>query len=280
MPASLVAAALISLAAALWVVSPQPFRQDGDETTGPIARSGVVEVNQISIHRQKTAYAAKGAELTYMSLALWLPVVKSGRTGEEYLVRLTELAPIKDETGKQLSTKARLEAIPELKDDTQADESAGVGGSSGPILMLTLDAPARGAAHLKLVKGKATVQRVMNETLHFEGLAKLAGKPLEHQRLKGYQITPSLEIKNASVEVSLRVPSRRGRLMNWSLTTRGGRLSPDSQGWSTEKEGGVLSQSYHGIGSKDVETAALELNVAVPVETKTLTFEFQNLELP
>jgi hypothetical protein len=276
-----IAAAVLFISIAVSSAAPScPWRQSDDETTGQIARSGVVEIQSIAIHRRKSAYAAKSADLTYMTLALWLPLAKSNVSGIEYLVRLNELEPIEDEKGRRLLTPGRLQEIPELKVDSQADESAGRDGTSGPILKLTLDAPARSAGNLKLVKGKATVHRVENESLRFEGLAKLVDKPLDHQKLKGYAITPSIETRNGGVEVSLRVPSRHGRLKNWSLTTRAGRLRPDSLGWSPEKEGGVLSQTFRGIGAKDIEAAVLELSMAVPVETRTFSFEFRNLELP
>lgn len=67
-----------------------------------IATSGQVEIASIRITREKVSDAAKEADLTNMQIELWL--TQSAATGSpgNYLVKLVELGPIEDDTGRLL----------------------------------------------------------------------------------------------------------------------------------------------------------------------------------
>lgn len=263
---------------AIVVVSFGPAFPCDDEFAGPIAKSGDAEIQQIAITRERVAYASKDADLTFMKLALWLPL-KGNDVGDGYLVRLNELQPIEDGSGKQLLSKIRLVDNAELFAEVRAHETQGRGGLTGPLLPLMLDAPSRGATRLKLVKGRATVHRIVEEKVSFEKFGSLVGKPLDHPKLKDFKTTPTLATERSSREVGLNLPARHGRLREWSLLKGGRKLQPYTHSWRPDETGvaGAVTQSYIG---EDVKDCTLELLLAVPVETRTFSFEFKDVELP
>jgi hypothetical protein len=258
----------------------KPVERQDRESTGPIARSGDVEIDQIGIERRKVSYADKEADLVYMTLSFWLPVGGEGGDfrREAYSIRLVELQPIEDNTGKLLSTKSRLQAIPALSEEISASQMASRVGKQGPILQMELDAPARGATSLKLVKGKVEVRRRMEgDILKFDDLATRIGKRLDHPKLKDFPITPSMKFEVESTWVTLHVPTEHVRLLNWKLVSRGRELSADGHGKGRRKDGVELWQVYTGDHRKN---CSLEIELAAPVEATTMPFEFKNLELP
>jgi hypothetical protein len=265
---------LPGVAAVLLLYGPGQAAQ-GPDRTGPIAVSGGAEIREVRIAREKVAYAAKDADLTNMTVGLWFPAKWKGR-GDGYLLRLTALSPVADDTGKVLSTKGRLADVPALRGEVRAEEIMAFGGRAGPVLRVLLDVPARPAKTLQALQGKAEVSRVRMEEVKF-GLAAAEGKPLAHPLLKGLKVTPSSSAGPLGITVTLRVPAMHARLVRWAVEAGGRQLRTTSLG--ERREGGEvdLEQTFPG---KLPKGCSLVLEVAVPVETKTFEFDFKDVELP
>jgi hypothetical protein len=247
------------------------------DATGIIAESGGAEVDEIKIVRRKVA---KHADILDMTLGLWLPLNGTFSTGDKYLVQLTELNPIKDDAGRLLSTKRPplFQSWEVGEGEVEAGTTKIMRGQQGPVLTLVLDAPARSASSLKQVKGKATVHLVKTETVSFTDIAATLGKRLEHQTLKELSVVPDIKTKGDETTVTLTVPVRHARLFDWYLKKDGQRLYGRVLGKRQPpgKDFVELTETYDG----DVKGCSLHLEIAVPVKSRTFTFEFKDLELP
>jgi hypothetical protein len=251
--------------------------KSGDETdAGPIAVSGGAEVYQIDITRRKASYAAKGADLTNMTLSVWYPELWKGNSTTQYLVKLTNLDPVIDDTGKLLSTKERRESIGVLQGEVFARETFGCKGKFGPVITMMLEAPARRATTLKTIKGKAEVARVRFQTVKFD-LASVIGKPLRHPLLKGVVIRPSTRQKDGQTIVALWVPTTHDRLVQWEVEASGLTLEWTSLGKKPGAGSIEIEQNYEG---KLPKGCLLVAKIAVPIETRIFEFNFQNVALP
>jgi hypothetical protein len=275
-------AATISAAVTLLVLGfPLPRKQLVEDVKSPraIAKSGGVEIHEIHITRRKVSYSAQGADLINMTIDLWFPGKVTGQfvDDEGYLVKLLELVPIEDDTGKTLTTKARLKDIATIKGEIRPSTSMSRGGQEGPVVTFVLEAPARGATAIKSIKGKAQVTRYMPTSLRFDDLPSIAGKPLKHPKLKDFEIVPTVEVKDGRTTVTLRVPVHHARLLDWNLGKGAVQLDSESRGESPVQGGVNLEQTYKGDRSKGY---SLHLSLAEPGATKVVEFVFKSVELP
>ena len=190
------------------------------ETVQPIAKCGVAVDHDIHIERQIASYAATGADLTHMTLTIWLPFSNAGATKDQFLARLIELETVEDDTGKLLSTKDRLQSDRGLKGQVLLPHNMQDfrAGREGKAIFLRLDAPARRASIIKHLKGTVEVQRVKIKTITFENIHGLVGKPLEHPELKGVTIVPSIEGDETSTTFTMEVTKGRPWPVDWSIS--------------------------------------------------------------
>lgn len=260
-------------ATVLFFVTSVLFAQQPDRTP-VIATSGDVEISAIRIARQKVSDAAKEADLTNMEIDLWFTSKAEGGPFRG-LLKVIELAAIEDDTGKLLSTKARLDALPFLNREVSADQSSIARGKTGPVIRVLLDAPAREAKAIKSIKGKAVVSRSSVARLEFKDLSAISGKPLDHPKLKGFKIEPTIKVEDGDTVLTLRLPADHARLVFWGLVKDGGVLSWNSE--SSADGGKEQDKTYPGDQMKD---SFLGLMIAEPSEPRTLDFNFQNVELP
>ena len=246
------------------------------EDTGPIAVSGDAEIDGIDIARRKAAYAARGADLTTMTVGLWFPADWKGEA-DAYLVKLTSLDPVVDDTGKVLSTHGRLADIRALRGEVQADCTPTIGGRTGPVLQMVLEVPARRATAIRIT-GKAEVSRARYQTVRFD-LATSLGKSLDHPllRRRGFKVRPLVQVKGGDTLVTLQVPAMHDYLVEWDVEAGGQPLGWNIQGVEPGAGGVQLEQWYAGPLPKG---CPLALQLAVPVETRTFAFDFRNVELP
>lgn len=243
----------------------------------PIATSGAVEIASIRIVREQDSDAVKDADLSNMQIELWLTQKGNGGKPNRYLVKLLELAPIEDDTGKVLSTKGRLKGIELLHGETNPRTSRMSRGKAGPIIGMTLDAPARQATRIKSIKGKASVSKSVLTRLRFENPEAINGKPLNHPQLKDFPIRASIDVEDDNTTLTLVMPHESDRLVDWGLERKFLPTRPFSESKDVEKGETVLKKVYKGDHSK---RAFLTLSIAELTETKTLEFEFKNVELP
>jgi hypothetical protein len=237
-----------------------------------IAVSGDTEISSIRIQRERASDAAIDADLTNMEIRLWLTSKWEGEAGEA-LLRVTELAPILDSTGKLLSTKARLERMDFLHGEVRGHESGITRGRQGPVIRLLLDAPARQATTIQSIKGKAMVSQSISTRLEFADLQSLSGKPLNHPKLKNLQIVPTISVNDGDTVLSLHVPNGHARLMVWGIVKNRRMLDPSSE----STDGITLQQHYDGDQMKD---SSLGIMIAEPSPPKVFEFDFKNVELP
>jgi hypothetical protein len=250
-------------------------------TTRIAPASNGVEIEELYVVRQSALGAVKDADLTNMRLRLWFSAdweAKDGRSPP--LIQLQELSAIEDDTGHVLSTEKRLKQIEQLRGEVRGDIWKGAGGKQGPVVSLLLEAPARGAGKIKAVKGKADVTLTKQISLTFEDLAAVNGKDLEHPDMKNLgamKLRFSIAEKDGSVSAKLSSPSKRGRLYDWNVMDGEKAISLSSEGTHREGEGVTVEKTYR---RRTIKGLSLRVIVLDAVETKTFSFDFQNVELP
>lgn len=269
-------AALIVAFLALVDSHAQVAKQDPDRVP-VIATSGHVEIASIRVAREKVSRASKEADLTNLQIELWLTRDAESNKPSDYLVKLLELAPVEDNTGKLLSTKSRVSAIEYLQDEVAARQINVVRPKEGPVIAITLEVPARTATSIKSLKGKALLSRCTYVCLQFDNLAAINGKVLDHPKLKELPIRSSIKVEDGFSRLTLTVPKHYARLADWGLEEKGQLLSIFSESRSNEKDAIVLEKTYRG---DRVKSASLRIMIAESNETKTLQFDFKDIELP
>ena len=247
-------------------------RNDEPEHLPVIATSGSVDVEAIRISRSRASGQAKHADLTNMDVLLWL--TSKAEPPEYMLLQLTELDPIHDNTGKLLTTKQRLDALPFLKKDFRVNEYKTVGERNGPIIHLFIEAPAREATTIKSIKGKAVVSEVNSVRIDFKDLAAINKKTLEDPKLKDFKITVEIAVVEGDTELTLQVPPNHERLMWWGLVTNARRTVPIT---SEAVSGDTLTKTYGGDKTKGT---FLGIVMGEPINSQEMHFHFKDIELP
>ncbi len=257
-------------------------RQSGWESTGPIARSGGVEVEEIHVERRRVAGAVRRADLTYMTVRLWFSSEPrrqdAGGDSAAYLVRLLHLEPVADDTGRLLSCRQRLADLEALQREVVGRVYRQAGEGAGPVTALRLDAPARGASKIKLLRGKAEVITGRYQEVTVEGLVGRSGKRLVGDPLlRGMRIEPVVKFAEGSTAVTLNITGEYNRLLQWEVRSKGRALRPASAGHHARDGAREVSLSFRGAVPKDSE---LRLTVVVPEKKRSYEFRFSDLELP
>jgi len=249
---------------------------DDDGKTPVIAESGGVEIASIKVVRHKASGAAKGADLTNMELELWFGA-EATKPSSDYVVHVTELAAIEDDTGKSLAPKNRRDFMDFLKAPVPARETSMTRGKAGPVVHFMLDAPDRSATRLKSIKGKAVVSQSSYERLQFKDLASMQGGSLEHASLADFPVRPTVKVEDGKTIVTLEVPSPHDRLVAWGLVRNNRMIEPDSEGVATGEDISTLDATYEGDLVKD---CTLGIMLAQPNASRLFEFEFKDVELP
>ncbi|MBX3451216.1 MAG: hypothetical protein KF777_16740 [Planctomycetaceae bacterium] len=245
---------------------------DEAEYLPAIANSGNVEIEAIRISRERVARQAKHADLTNMTVSLWL--AWKGEPPERILLQIVELDPIRDNTGKLLTTKQRLDSLPFLKKNFRGNEFKSQGDKNGPVVNLLLDAPAREATTIRSIKGKAVVSEVTAARIDFKDLAAIKKKVLEDPKLKDFKIEADIEIFDGDTELKLQVPPAHERLMWWGLVTNSRRTVPIT---AESQNGDMLTKTYSGDQTKDT---FLGIVIAEPTKSHEMEFQFTDIKLP
>jgi hypothetical protein len=247
-------------------------RDDEPATLPVIATSGRVDVEDIRISRRRASGQAKHADLTNMEVSLWL--TSKTEPPEYMMVQVTELDPIHDNTGKLLTTPARLDALPFLKKDFRVNQHQSKGDRNGPVIDLLIDAPAREATTIKSIKGTAVVSQVNAVRIDFKDLAAINQKTLDDPKLKDFKIEVEIAVIEGDTELKLRVPPSHERLMWWGLVTNARRTVPIS---SEGRSGDTLTKKYAGDKTKGT---FLGIVMAEPTNSQEMQFHFKDIELP
>lgn len=251
---------------------------DDDGKTPVIAESGGVEIASIKVVRHKASGAAKGADLTNMELELWFGA-EATKPGSDYVVHVTELAAIEDDTGKSLAPESRREIMYFLKAPVPARETTMTRGKAGPVVHFKLDAPNRGATRLKSIKGKAVVSQSSYERLQFKDLATMQGQPIEHASLADFPVRSTVKVEDGNTIVTLEVPRPHDRLITWGLVKGNRMMEPNFEEQRASNDGRIttLGATYEGDLVKD---CTLGIMLAQPNASRLFEFEFKDVELP
>jgi hypothetical protein len=248
--------------------------------------SGGVELQELYIVRSTALDAAKEADLTNMKLGLWFTADWKMDKRSPPLVHLQSLNAIEDDSGRLLSTPSRLKQVEFLRGEVRSNEWRSSGGKEGPVIDMLLDAPGRGAAKLKSIKGKARVSLTKQVILRFDQLPAINGKVLEHADMKGLaamKLRFSVEEKDGDVSATVSAPVNyaspwnRGRLFDWDLLEGEKELRLSSEAVSPDGEGVSVEKTYR---RRTIKGVSLRLVVLDDVESKDFSFDFQNVELP
>jgi hypothetical protein len=242
-----------------------------------IAISGDTVIESIQIVREKNSYAAKGADLSNLRLSLWFPHKWKDPTVHQYLVRLTSLEPVSDDTGRELSTKTRLARIDALEDEVIPNRFMSVLGKEGPVLKLVLDAPSGRAEHIKAITGKAEVSPFVTKDIKVD-LSEKIPPFIDDPVLKNLKIRPSVVRSDGQTVITLRVPDSHSRLLEWEVGKKEKPLTFVSETGVASSAGEVgLVKTYVEPLTKG---CYLRVSIAVPIETRVFEFKFKAIEFP
>jgi hypothetical protein len=263
----------------LWLALPLAFplqsRSAAADQSSALAENGGVQISSIEVVKRAGEARAKERDPAGTQLNLWLTRKTEGASGF-YVVSFAQLDPIEDDTGRILSSQARLEAMRFLKNDFKTTRHKSIDDRSGPTVSMVLDPPAKGATKIRLLKGKAVVLTCAR--LKFDDLTAVTrGKPLEHAELKDFSIKPSVKFADGQTTVALEVPLDHARIAEWGLGERSSLLNPTTESISKESDCAILTKVYQGDHTKG---SFLGIMVARPDETLTYDFEFKDIELP
>ncbi len=236
--------------------------------------------------------AVKSAE---MRIDLWFPATwERTQPGFPCLIHLCSLSPVKDDTGKLLSTEDRVKEITYLQGEVRGDDWRSGRGKEGPTISFLLDAPTRRANKITAITGTADVSLARVVNLTFNDLPAINGKDLEHRNikgLKGLKLNFSIEVKNGVVVAKLKSPMNyaspwnRGHLQEWAIIDGVNEIRSFDEGVisSSEsvppaKEGVTVQRTFNG--RRDFKGWSLRISVLEPVESKSFKFDFRGIELP
>lgn len=257
-------------------VNGQEPPKDADLTPA-IATSGDVEIVSIRTVRERAADAAKDADLNHLEVVLWL-TSQGDRTPGRPLVKIADLDPILDDTGKLLLTKQRRAQQTQLHEELLSAGKKIGRGKGGPVVVLTLDLPERKALKIPLIKGKATVAQPSVAKLDFKDLSKLRGQPLEHPKLKNFKIEATFEFEDGVSMLTVRLPKKHAKVEFWGLIKDGRILGEEAELRKAEDETTVsFKKIYPGDRRKD---SFFGIMITESTEPRTLEFQFKDVELP
>jgi hypothetical protein len=245
-----------------------------EPNTPPLADNGEVEVITLQLNRERRADQAPGAELSSLRIELWFKGALPGDKLSRNLVKLVELAPIEDDTGKILSTSARLADIDSLQRLVPCYGNKQARGELGPVLPLTVDAPAREAKSIKSLKGKVLIWTAHEVRLKFEKPGAVRDLPLVHEKLADFPIRATIRVVNGKTKASLAMSNQDERITDWWL------VGSDEGQVNAIAEGGDEASSTKVHEGDHSDAALLVIGLLEPTATKVLEFEFKDLELP
>lgn len=285
-------AGVVGLVAALGLVSasfgqPNPLEQP--EVGEPLAVSGEVELVELRLQRSRRGRipfdqeAAKGT----LETCLWFPKEwqKSASFRQEanpdfYFFNVIELGEVLDDAGKLLfGERTKEDGLPRRWMSSESMYLNRSPSRKGPVLRLTLKAPALQAKKLARITGTVEVSaaRLVQQTL------KVPVKEGEQVFDKDIFAAFPLHLKVASQEketvLHLKTPTFLGRLSQWEVETKGRPLFAYSSLPSEASKDGTTTQArkYKGPLGDDWR---LRVSMLDPVESKTFQFDFRDIELP
>jgi hypothetical protein len=249
-----------------------------------IARNGNALIVSIELNFTKTAGDSKKAEF---QLRLFFSA-KSAKP-REYLLRLTELKPIEDDTGKLLSPPELFEKLPELHEETriaQSRDDAEIdltgprepevheGDLVGRYLELKLEAPARTAATIKSIQGKAILARPKLVAVGIPNVTSFDDTRLDDPKLKDFELRATVRARDDQTDIFLQAPRWNSRLVAWGLAREGRMLREGAR----SESGGSFRKVYAENAAKKDTLLALVLREAI--EPEVIEFEFKDVPLP
>ena len=255
------------------------FSQErSDKQTPLVASDGQIEITEIRIARVRVSDASPKADLTNMMLALWIDVKDTD--ARQFLVRLVSLEPIVDDTGKTLSTDKRRSEIDFLREETRTREFRSARNRKGPVIRMTLDAPASRASKIKAIKGRIELFATGSETITLKNLPSLVDKRIKHKSLSEIKIVPRInKVFGDSTEVALSVSGKQDRLIDWTVVHNGRQLFEDSMSKSSNRDSAtILGKAYRRF--QPDENTSLLIKIATAKKKQTIDFEFTDVELP
>ena len=254
---------------------PQPPRVERRDLAAPIGIDGDVEILAIDVQRKQSAEAVKHADITNMSIDLFLKSeLKHKSLFGGYLIDLKRLDEIRDNRDKLLSPKQRLDSIRYLQSPTRPSTSYNrSNGRSGPSLSIRLEAPEIGATEIKRIAGEAALIAYEPRLIRFENIGKLQNKPLKHPLLAGMNVRP--KIKNGRFSKFVLELNERDekKILYWYLVTPNGDLLKTT---SSGHGGGEVSKGFRSPIPND---ATLVIEMVLTKSSQTMPFEFNNIKL-
>ena len=242
-----------------------------------IATSGQVEIAAIRITRETVSGAAKEANLTNMQIELWF--TRPPRSVVLVLISssFSIWLPLKYAPDRFSPRTSDWPPSPFCRARWRPDRRTRF-EAKGPVVAITLDAPARNASKIKSLKGKASLSRSAYAPMQFTNSRQWMERLPDHPKLKGFPIRAWVKVANGSTEVTLNVPKQHARLTAWGLVEDNQLLSISSESESRDNKGTVtVKKTCRG---DHLKTAFLGLVIAEPSETQTLNFDFKDVELP
>lgn len=164
-------------------IEPRRIRGVGDV----IARSGSVEIDEISIERSRDSYSTGSGSRSSTELTFFvgLPERHYGCSAQR-LIKLTRLDDVYDDQGALLLTEEHREEMRFLKRPVMSGLTMSRHhGETGPGFSIHLDAPSIGASRFKKISGEIELTRVSKKRIRFSQVDRSLNKDLTHPLLDG-----------------------------------------------------------------------------------------------
>lgn len=237
-----------------------------------LAESGGVELSRMTETRTREPDSAAWFDNDHLDLNLWLTFSDKEDLPNRLMVRIADLEPIVDDTGKDLLSEFRREHAHLLNEDVYGFGFEMTRGKMGPRVLVRVDAPNRRATALKSIKGKAIISEPSYSKLRFDKLRERSGKALEHDKLKSIEIVPSIEARRGKTIVRLAFADGRRQVVDAILMVGEEMILASGE----EDDRNSMLRVFDG---NHLDDAMLTIILAEPMNPRTLSFEFKDISL-
>lgn len=244
-----------------------------------LAKSGEVDLERIKVDHTGVTIQATGEELAYTTITVRVPV--TGDNPDRTLLQLVELEPVRDNTGKLLSTEERMEDMERFAIYLHKYSREVYNIDSSTIsLHMQLDAPAVGAKSIPVIKGKLLHSEAELVLIDVKDLTEHKHRKVEHPHLGKIQLATDVVLVDGQTEVSMHIPRlSRNQIDDWNLISKDGNrpLKYRSESSSPQGETNFVTKTYNG---NLIQKAFLRIELNSPTKSRELDFEFNDIALP
>lgn len=246
--------------------------------TPAIAKSGEVELEQVKVNRSGIKNRETGEEIADTSISIRIPI--KGEKPERTVLQLIELEPVRDDTGKLLSTDEQMKRMDSCSIYLHklAREQSNTDADSISLHML-LAVPADGAKSIPAIKGKLLHSEAKLGVVDVKDLSEHKNRQIEEASLSKLKLFTDVALVKGRTEVSVHIPPRSYKLIDdWGLISNVGnrRLRNLFEKSSPQGETAVITKDYDG---NVTQKAFLRIEFSSLTKSREISFEFKDVAL-